>query len=317
MEPKSRARETQRNQRSLNLTRVQSTIDVDRMRDSTVAVFGMGGAIGLASGLVRCGLGSLIAIDGDTVDETNPARQGHQMIGMSKVESARRQLLAINPNLRYSGLQMRDDEMSFDQRMRMMQGVDLLIAASDNHQCQANCNILALKTSTPVMMVGLYAGAGAGEIFFWTPDHEDCYRCFMEKRFHKRESNPEIADPASDGALIQDIGILDGIAGHIAMGIMTRGSNGYFGGLIRELGDRQVIQVKLRHDYRLNGSDPVRSALNVSADNDAYVCWTSAARKNGPRQSDCPDCIQHRGRVYTLESQEHSCEEDVSPEVSL
>ena len=149
----------------------------------------------------------------------------------------------------------------------------------------------------PALWIGLYANANAGEIVWWTPDHEDCFRCLLERRYLKQAE--QATDPPSDNALIQDLHIVDGIAGQIALALLTQGSPNVFGQLINRLGNRQFIHVKLRPDWILNGVDPVAMALQIPADNESYFCWTTAFRSNGPRLASCPDCEELRGRVFS------------------
>ncbi|MDR1559443.1 MAG: tRNA threonylcarbamoyladenosine dehydratase, partial [Clostridiales bacterium] len=74
---------------------------LERLRGSSVAVFGIGG-VGCyaAEALARSGVGKLILIDDDLVCETNINRQLHALdstVGMPKVEAMRNRIADINP----------------------------------------------------------------------------------------------------------------------------------------------------------------------------------------------------------------------------
>ena len=73
-----------------------------RLRDSTVAVFGIGGVGSFtAEALARCGVGRLILIDNDIVCESNINRQIHALystLGMPKAEAMKNRIMDINPN---------------------------------------------------------------------------------------------------------------------------------------------------------------------------------------------------------------------------
>lgn len=251
----------------------------------------------ICEGLIRCGIGSLTAIDPDTVDVHNVARQGHNRIGEKKVRAAEVRFREINPELDYLGIALRTDQIPIQHWKEILQDADLLIMATDSFEAQAFGNRLALMMNVPTLWIGLYPEAAAGEIVWWTPDHQDCFRCLLEYRYLRQDESPE--DPASDGALIQDLQILDGAAGHLALALLTRGSTGYFGGLIEKLGNRQFLQIKLRHDWLLAGVDPVAKSLGVEPTNESYFCWNSVVRENGPRIAACPDCQELRNRSFT------------------
>lgn len=77
--------------------------NLDKLANSTVAVFGCGGVGSyVAEGIVRAGIGNIVLIDNDVVDITNINRQliaDTTTINMPKVEVEKERLLKINPNL--------------------------------------------------------------------------------------------------------------------------------------------------------------------------------------------------------------------------
>ena len=74
---------------------------LERLRESRVAVFGVGGVGGyVTEALARSGVGTLDLIDMDTVSVSNINRQiiaAHSTIGRSKVEVMKERILDINP----------------------------------------------------------------------------------------------------------------------------------------------------------------------------------------------------------------------------
>ena len=76
---------------------------------STVAVFGVGGVGSFAvEALARSGVGHLVLIDKDNIDETNINRQIHALdstVGRSKVEVMRERILEINPAAQVDSIQ--------------------------------------------------------------------------------------------------------------------------------------------------------------------------------------------------------------------
>ena len=80
---------------------------VERLRNSHVALFGVGGVGGyVAEALVRTGVGAIDLIDNDVVGLTNLNRQLialHSTIGQHKVDAMTARLQDINPNVRVTG----------------------------------------------------------------------------------------------------------------------------------------------------------------------------------------------------------------------
>lgn len=95
-----------------NFQRLQLLIGADnlsKLKASTVAIFGVGGVGSFTvEALARCGVGHLVLIDKDNVDETNINRQIHALnstIGRSKVEVMRDRILDINPSAQVDTIQ--------------------------------------------------------------------------------------------------------------------------------------------------------------------------------------------------------------------
>lgn len=76
---------------------------MDKLENSTIAVFGIGGVGSYAvEGLIRTGIGKIILVDYDIIDLTNINRQIHatqDTIGMYKVDAMKDRVLSINPNI--------------------------------------------------------------------------------------------------------------------------------------------------------------------------------------------------------------------------
>lgn len=75
---------------------------LDKLQNSTVLVLGLGGVGGHAcEALARSGVGTLIIVDKDVVDESNINRQIvalHSTIGMAKTEVMKQRINDINPD---------------------------------------------------------------------------------------------------------------------------------------------------------------------------------------------------------------------------
>ncbi len=82
----------------------------DRLKNSRVAVFGLGGVGGhTVEALARCGVGQLDLIDKDRVDVTNINRQIialHSTVGIEKTEVMKNRVLDINPDCKVNAYTM-------------------------------------------------------------------------------------------------------------------------------------------------------------------------------------------------------------------
>lgn len=74
---------------------------LDKLKESRVAVFGVGGVGGyVAEGLIRSGVGKITLIDNDTISNSNINRQiiaTQSTVGMLKTDAFRQRLSDINP----------------------------------------------------------------------------------------------------------------------------------------------------------------------------------------------------------------------------
>lgn len=289
----------------MDTSRIESAIDVEKLRNAKVGVFGVGGAAGLVNNLTRCGVGKFVLWDPDTVTEANIARQEHSAnrIGASKVDALAEMIFAINPAVHVQSIVARFDELS-DAEIDLWAGdCDLFIFATDHFRAQARGNEVALRLGTPAVWVGLYPHGEAGEVIFWHSGIDACYCCLCPKRYAahaKAAAAGRSLDPSSDGCTIFDVTHLDSIAGPISIGLLTRGSDNRFGRLIDKLGDRNFIQVQLSPDWTYAGRSIVREQLGVAADCPAFFSWNTIVRSDPDRgQLPCPDCERFRGHRFT------------------
>lgn len=93
--------------RTINLIGEQS---FNLLQTKKVVVIGIGGVGGYTcEALARCGVGSLVLIDGDVVDKTNINRQIialNSTIGLPKVEVMKARILDINPSVNVQAEQL-------------------------------------------------------------------------------------------------------------------------------------------------------------------------------------------------------------------
>jgi hypothetical protein len=279
----------------MNFDRIRPTIDVDRMQQSHATI--VGGAYGLTHDLVRCGLGSVTYVDFDRIDASNPARQDFNMtdIGQHKAETLARTLEDINPAVEVNYL-LRDfcdiGQEEFDLHFGH---TDIFILATDFFPAQARGNLQALRLRKPAVWIGMYRGGRAGEIVHWMPDVTPaCYRCVCSSRYRAFSAQAGSAvnetHIPSTGGTILDLHFVDAIAGQIAVGILTADADNRMGRLIRQLGNRNLLQIKLDPEYRLGDTDIFARYLG---NHPANFSFTTIALPM-ELEPDCPDCAMRR-----------------------
>lgn len=269
----------------MNFERIRPTIDVDRMQASHVT--NIGGGYGLMADLVRCGLRSATLIDFDHIDATNPARQDLNTadLGRAKVEATAEHLRRINPDIEINVLLTDFCALDRDQMDDLLGQTDLIIDAADSFPVHARTCMEAARLRKSALWIGMYRGGRAGEVIHWVPDVTPaCYQCICGARYRAfLQGGTRIS---SEGGTILDLHLVDAIAGQIAVGILTRGADNRMGKLIGQLGNRNLLQIKLDPEYRLGDKDIFRTYLG---DNPANFSFTTIALPMDP-EPDCPNC---------------------------
>jgi molybdopterin/thiamine biosynthesis adenylyltransferase len=165
------------------------------------------GAGGLGSPLLlylaAAGVGTLGVVDDDAVDLSNLQRQivhATENIGIAKVESARRTLFHVNPEVKVEAHQARLGEANIAD---IVGAYDLIADGSDNFATRYLLNDACYRLKKPLIGAALSPFDGQLSTFkaFLGPPHP-CYRCLF------REPPPPDSVPRCETA-----GILGAIAG--------------------------------------------------------------------------------------------------------
>ena len=108
---------------------------VEKLRNSSVAVMGVGGVGAYAAEMIaRAGVGEMVIVDDDCVNVTNINRQllaTGSTVGRKKVEVMAERLSDINPSLKIRSCQVYIDEDNVAGLMESIGHVDFLIDAID------------------------------------------------------------------------------------------------------------------------------------------------------------------------------------------
>ena len=177
-----------------------------KLLQSKVLFVGAGG-LGSPAGvyLAASGVGTIGLIDSDVVDESNLQRQilhWTSSIGMPKVDSARRTIFEVNPDVKVKTYQLRLDASNV---LDIMQDYDLVVSGSDNFATAYLVNDAAVMLRKPVVYGSIFRFDGQASTF--VPYEGPCFRCL-----YPQATPPELA-PSCDEAGV--LGVLPGVVGLI------------------------------------------------------------------------------------------------------
>ena len=149
-----------------------------KLLGSKVLMLGAGGlgspaALYLAAAVV----GTIGIVDMDVVDESNLQRQIlHNMdrIGDRKVDSAKKTLTAINPDV---NVVTHDLRLNADNVIEILSQYDVVVDGADNFPSRYLLNDAALKTDTVVVHGSIFRFEGQATVF--KPYDGPCYRCLI------------------------------------------------------------------------------------------------------------------------------------------
>src|SRR5215471_13926014 len=177
-----------------------------KLLQSKVLLVGAGG-LGSPAGvyLAASGVGTLGLLDSDIVDESNLQRQilhWTSSIGIPKVDSARRTLFEVNPEVKVRTLAIHLDASNI---LDVMADYDVIVSGSDNFTTAYMVNDAAILLKKPVVYGSILRFDGQASTFI--PYEGPCYRCL-----YPEATPPELA-PSCDEAGV--LGVLPGVIGLI------------------------------------------------------------------------------------------------------
>ena len=155
--------------------------------------------------LTAAGVGTIGIVDMDVVDESNLQRQIlHNMdrIGERKVDSAKKTLTALNPDV---NVVTHDVRLGADNVMEILSGYDVVVDGADNFPVRYLLNDAALKLGVKVVHGSIFRFEG--QITVFKPHDGPCYRCFLPE-----PPPPELAPSCAEAGVL---GVLPGIVGSI------------------------------------------------------------------------------------------------------
>ena len=175
-----------------------------KLLDAKVLLIGAGG-LGSPSALylAAAGVGTLGIVDDDVVDLTNLQRQvihNTERIGEPKVESARRTIESLNPDVEVVPYQVR---LNADNVLDLVREYDVIVDGADNFPTRYLLNDAAVRERKPVVHASILGFDGQLTVF--KPYEGPCYRCLYPQ--------PPPADLAPSCGANGVLGVLPGIMG--------------------------------------------------------------------------------------------------------
>lgn len=147
-----------------------------KLLDAKVLLIGAGG-LGSPAGLylAAAGVGTLGIVDSDIVEESNLQRQvlhTTDRVGMSKVESARQSINALNPEVKVVGYESR---LVPENARDIIGAYDVVVDGTDNFDTRYMINELCVELDKPNVSASILSFDG--QLTTFMPGEGPCYRC--------------------------------------------------------------------------------------------------------------------------------------------
>lgn len=178
-----------------------------RLKQGSVLLIGAGGlGSPLALYLAAAGVGHIGLVDFDVVDMSNLQRQivhGTGTLGLSKVESARRRLVDLNPLIEVTA---HETMISAENALDLMRPYDVIIDGTDNFPTRYLSNDAAVILGKPNIYGSIFRFEGQATVFY-PKAGGPCYRCL-----YPDPPPPGLVPSCAEGGVL---GVLPGVIGTI------------------------------------------------------------------------------------------------------
>jgi len=175
-----------------------------KLLDAKVLLIGAGGlGAPAAYYLAAAGVGTIGIIDSDVVEESNLQRQiihTTARVGMLKVDSARKTILELNPDINVITF---SERLTRDNVAEIIRDFDIILDGSDNFPTRYLLNDAAVIQNKTVVHGSVFRFEGQLTVF--KPYDGPCYRCL-----YPEPPPPALAPSCAEAGVL---GILPGIIG--------------------------------------------------------------------------------------------------------
>lgn len=160
-------------------------IDIEgqqKLLESHVVILGLGGlGSPVALYLATAGVGEITLIDNDEVDLSNLQRQIVHRVssqGQPKVESARRTMIELNPEIKINLLQQRLDESELQ---KVVNNCQVVVDCCDNFETRFMLNRACFSQRVPLVSGAAIRWEGQLTTFMME-EQSPCYRCLYDEQ---------------------------------------------------------------------------------------------------------------------------------------
>lgn len=229
-------------------------LENDFMLKSGVIITGVGSVGSLiALELARSGVGRFLLVDNDVMAYHNICRHqcGIYDVGKYKTEAVKERILQINPEaevVTFEGWLQSIPKKMFDE---FCDENTMILGCADNREGDLYANSIAKTYNMPLMAIGFWERAFAGEIFYCypegMPDYEDFYdslgessgRVNQNRKFYTTEE--DLAKTFFEPGISVDINFVTTVSIKLMLDIFNRNNKNYHPKLINNLTQYTLI----------------------------------------------------------------------------
>jgi molybdopterin/thiamine biosynthesis adenylyltransferase/rhodanese-related sulfurtransferase/molybdopterin converting factor small subunit len=177
-----------------------------KLKAARVLLIGAGGLGSPAAlYLAAAGVGTLGIVDFDVVDKTNLQRQilhGTETLGIPKLESARRRIEDLNPNVQ---VELFETRLTSANALDIIREFDVVADGTDNFPTRYLVNDACVLLGKPNVYGSIFRFEGQASVFY--AKEGPCYRCL-----YAEPPPPGLVPSCAEGGVL---GVLPGIIGSI------------------------------------------------------------------------------------------------------
>lgn len=213
------------------------------------------GSVGslVALELAKAGVGRFLLIDNDILGYHNLCRHqcGLLDVGRYKTEAVRDRILQINPTAKVMVQNCIIQEVPLKVFDEFCDKDTIVIGGADNRQGDLYANQIAKEMGMPLMSIGCWERAFAGEIFYCLPEGMPDYNDFMyalgdmsgrvnqNRKFYTNEE--ELEKASFEPGISVDIDFVTVIATKLAIDILNRDNPNYTKRLLGHLSQYTLV----------------------------------------------------------------------------
>ena len=255
----------------------------DRLRGASVAIVGCG-ALGsqLSETMVRAGVGRVIVIDRDIVEESNLQRQSlfteaDAKALRPKALAAKSRLETVNSDV---AIEAHVEDLTFENARSLLSGVQLFLDGTDNFDTRYVLNDLSIETSTPWIYGACVGSYGLVLPVLRGSRKTPCLRCVLG------DAPPPGSSPTCDtaGVIAPIVQVIAGLQGAEALKILSANEEAVSVGLVSiDVWSGQFDRIDLSHTEP--SCDACVSGVFVSREQsagEAFLCGRDAVQIRPP-----------------------------------